>query len=85
MECHVLAINMATFLADTRTPSLPPQIRNPIISSSVLYTVEGIISPLKKGKMGSPVFFLLFLFKKKGEKWNKNIYLQLKCKYAGNK
>ena len=35
MECHVLAINMATFLADTRTPSLAPQIRNPIISTAL--------------------------------------------------
>ena len=36
VECHVPAINMVTFLADTRTPSLPPQIRNPIISISAV-------------------------------------------------
>ena len=35
MESHVPPINIGTFLADTRAPSLAPQIRNPIISTAL--------------------------------------------------
>ena len=104
VECHVPAINMVTFLADTRTPSLPPQIRNPIISiSAVLCQCAGLhcsghhLTPLHSCAVQSPqgrkwlknistfafdgrvpsfsFRHLLFLSKKKGGKWNKNIYL----------